>query len=105
MTKFSGLIGFADTSETSPGVWEETVIERSYKGDIIRNNIRWNTVDKVNSDVTLNNSFSIVGDPYMFENIGLIRYIKFRGSKWQVTDIDINQRPRIILSVGGIYNG
>ena len=37
MAKFYGAIGFAETVETDPGIWEEKIVERSYSGDVIRN--------------------------------------------------------------------
>lgn len=103
MAKFSGIIGFAESKETSPGVWEEKIVDRPYKGDILRNYVQWNSGDKVNDDISLNNSFSIVGDAYLFAHLGVIRYVKWMGSCWKVTSIE-PQRPRLILTVGGVYN-
>ena len=37
MAKFHGLIGYAETVETVPGVWKEQITEREYDGDFIRN--------------------------------------------------------------------
>lgn len=103
MTKFSGIIGFAETEETSPGIWEETIVERSYKGEVLRNYVQWNSGNEVNDNLSLNNSFSIVADPYAFAHIGVIRYVKWMGSYWKVTNIEL-QRPRLILTIGGVYN-
>ena len=36
MARWCGLIGFADTNETTPGVHEEQYEERRYFGDLIR---------------------------------------------------------------------
>lgn len=103
MTKFSGIIGFAETEETSPGIWEETIVERLYKGEVLRNYVQWNSGNEVNDNLSLNNSFSIVADPYAFAHIGVIRYVKWMGSCWKVTNIEL-QRPRLILTIGGVYN-
>ena len=35
--KFYGPIGYAETVETKPGVWEEQIAERMYYGDLTRN--------------------------------------------------------------------
>ena len=35
MAKFYGVIGYAETLETSPGVWTEQITERNYYGDLI----------------------------------------------------------------------
>ena len=37
MAKFHGAIGFAETVETDPGIWEEKIVEHSYSGDVVRN--------------------------------------------------------------------
>ena len=37
MAKFFGNIGYAKTIETEPGVWEETIIEKPYYGDLVKN--------------------------------------------------------------------
>lgn len=36
MAKFYGVIGYAVTEETKPGVWTEKIIERMYYGDLTR---------------------------------------------------------------------
>mgnify|MGYP001450408843 FL=1 len=40
MAKFYGVIGYAETTETAPGVWAEVITERNYSGDVIRNTRR-----------------------------------------------------------------
>lgn len=103
MAKFSGIVGFDMSKETSPGVWTEEIVERSYKGDVIKNFIRWENGQQLNDNLNLNNSISIVADAFAFEHIGVIRYVKWMGSVWKVTGIDV-QRPRLVLTIGGVYN-
>lgn len=103
MAKWYGDVGFAQTVETSPDVWEETIVSKKYSGDLVRNNRRLQSADKVNDDITLSNEISIVADPYARQNFHSIRYVSFLGSKWKVTSVDV-QFPRLILSVGGLYN-
>lgn len=100
MAKFYGNIGFLDTIETDPGVWEETYTVKPYYGDLVRNTSRWQTSDKVNDNVTINNSISIVADPYASENFQKMRYVEFLGAKWKIESAEV-QYPRIILSIGG----
>lgn len=104
MAKFCGIIGFAVSKETSPGVWIPTVETRRYYGDLIRNYRRLQSADKVNDDVNINNQVSIVADPYAYENFHAMRYIEFMGTNWKITDVEV-QYPRLILSLGGVYNG
>ena len=103
MPKWYGNIGYGVTEETSPGVWTEEIVERQYYGDIIRNLRRLETSDQVNDNVSVSNEISIVSDPYAFENFHSIRWVEFMGSKWKVTNIEV-QYPRLLLSLGGVYN-
>lgn len=104
MAKFYGVIGFAELQETVPGVWEEKITERHYVGDIIRNTRRLQSGDHLNDDVNISNEISIIADPYACQSIYAMRYVTFMGAKWKVSNVDV-QYPRLILTLGGIYNG
>ncbi len=104
MTKFFGVVGYGDTIETSPGVWEVDIEERKYYGDVISNSRRWEKSEYQNDNLNINNSVSILADPYAFEHAYAIRYVEMMGAKWKVTNIEF-KRPRLILTLGGIYNG
>ena len=104
MAKWFGKIGYAETMETAPGVWEEQITVREYYGDLTRNTRRLQTVDKVNDDININNELSIVSDPYAIEHFYSMRYAEFMGAKWKITNVEV-QHPRLILSLGGVYNG
>ena len=104
MSKFSGSVGYVSTVETKPGVWDDSVIERHYTGDLIRNTNRVQTTDKVNDDITISNEISIVADPYANQNFQSMRYVIFKGAKWKITSVEVSF-PRLILTIGGVYNG
>ena len=103
MPKFYGAVGYAKTVETSPGVSVEQITERNYYGDVIRNTRRLQGADKVNDDINISNEISIVADPYANDHFYAIRYVVFQGAKWKVSNVDV-QYPRLILSLGGLYN-
>ena len=104
MSKWFGIVGYGITVETKPGVWTEETVERDYYGDLIRNSRRLqSSSEKVNDDLTISNQLSIVSDPYAYENFHSMRYVKFMGAKWKVTDVEV-QYPRLILTLGGVYN-
>ena len=103
MAKWFGVIGYAETNKTNPGVWEEKITEREYFGDVIRNTRRLQTSDKVNDDVNIANEISIVADPYAYENFHSMRYVSFMGSKWKISNIQVDY-PRLTLTIGGLYN-
>lgn len=103
MAKFYGKVGYLSTEETSPDVYSAVFTERLYKGDVLRNQKRYQASEGLNDDVIVNNSISIVADSYAYENAFAIKYVQWMGVLWKVTSIEI-QRPRIILSLGGKYN-
>lgn len=104
MAKFYGEIGYVLSVETAPGVWEDDITERSYFGDILRNTRRLQEGEYLNDDLTVGNSISVVADAYANEHFFAIRYIKWAGTRWTVSDVDV-QSPRLTLRLGGVYNG
>ena len=102
--KWFGVIGYAETVETNPGVWEEKITERQYFGDVTRNTRRLQTTDQVNDNVDISNEISVVSDPYALQNFHAIRYAEWMGTKWKITNVDV-QYPRLNLSLGGVWNG
>ena len=104
MSKFYGAIGFAETVETDPGVWEEKIVEHLYSGDLIRNTRRLqSSSNTVNDNIEVSNEISIVADPYAEQNFYAIRYAVFMGVKWKINNVEVNY-PRLILTMGGLYN-
>jgi len=104
MAKFHGVIGYVESVETAPGVFSEIVVERNCSGDILRNNRRWENTGRVNDNLVIDNRFSIIADEFSISNIQRMRYLKIYESSWKIISFEI-QRPRIILIVGGVYNG
>lgn len=105
MARFYGEVGFVDSVETSPGVYEEQVVkQQGYYGDVIRNTRRWENTEGVNNSININNSISIVADDYAELHAYEIRYVEWKGARWNVTNVEF-QRPRLILTIGGVYNG
>ena len=104
VSKWYGKIGFATTVEAQPGVWVEDITERPYYGDILRNTRRLQSSSSVNDNVTINNEFSIVADPFANQNFYAMRYIEFMGTRWKINSVEVKY-PRLILSIGGVYNG
>jgi len=103
VSKFYGKIGYSITTETEPGIWEETVNERTYSGDVTKLTSRYQTSNQVNDNITINNIVSIVADPYASANFQHIKYVELWGTKWKVNSAEI-EYPRIILTLGGMYN-
>lgn len=104
MAKFHGIIGYATTSETAPGVWTNGITEKTYSGDVVKESSRWQTGDGLNDDLNVSNQISIVSDPFANQNFHSIKYVEWMGTKWKVKKVDV-RFPRLLLTIGGVYNG
>ncbi len=104
MSKFYGPIGYITQEEISPGIWDDVVVERSYRGDILQNIRKWEANEHKNDDLVITNRISIIADPFAYDNFSTIRYVSWMGVRWKVNSIEI-QRPRLILTLGEVYNG
>lgn len=104
MTKCAGKIGYALAVEKQPGVWTEDIVEKKYYGEIVKDNRRLTDQGEVNSSININNNISVVANDFVLYNMAFMRYITFMNSKWKINSVDIKP-PRIIISLGGLYNG
>lgn len=103
MAKFSGMIGYEQTVEKSPGVWVENIVEKPYYGDFTRVTRKLQGNDTVNSNINVANEISIVADPFAMENFFSMRYVTFMGAKWKINSVEV-QHPRLILGIGDLYH-
>lgn len=104
MAKWFGKVGYVEHVETKPGIWKEQITERSYSGDLIRNVRKFQNTSSVNGEVDIANDISIVADPYAIQHFHNMRYAEFMGGKYIVSNVEV-QYPRLILTLGGRYNG
>lgn len=107
MGKFFGIVGFVQGQKdpNRPGITVDVPTEIEYGGEVIRHIRRWQPAsDSVVDDISIDDQISILADPYAFENFSHIRYVERFGTLWKVTSAE-PQYPRIILSLGGVYNG
>lgn len=89
--------------ETAPGVYTEETIPRIYSGDLIRNTRTLQSSGNLNENINISNQISVLGDPFAYENFPRLRYAEFMGAKWKIESVDV-QYPRLILTIGGVYN-
>jgi hypothetical protein len=104
MAKFYGAVGYGVSTETAPGVHEDSIVEYKYYGDVVKNNRKLTEGKNLNSDISVGNSISIVADAYAETHFFAIRYVEWAGARWIVTDVEV-QPPRLLLRLGGVYNG
>jgi hypothetical protein len=104
MARFYGKVGYGLDVNKGNGVYETEITERVYSGDVVRDFRRQQQGEKVNNDLTTSTSISIVSDSYANEHFFAIRYVEWAGTLWEVTGVD-QENPRLILQMGGRYNG
>ena len=102
--KYCGMLGFAETKETAPSVWEEVITEKKYFGDIKRVIKRYQSGENLNDNISYSNSIEIVADPFFRDNLQNLRYVTWLNSKWRISNIQVNY-PRFVIEIGGVYNG
>lgn len=104
-SKFYDAIGYAESQETTPGVWKDVITEHMHYGDVLRNSRTLKEGDKVNNDISVGSRISVVMDAYAnMEHYFAMRYIKWLGNYWTISKVDV-EAPRLVLWLGGEYNG
>ena len=103
MARYHGYVGYAIDVEAYPGVWEEQISEHEYYGDVLKSRVNMQQGSVINAKITISDSISIVADPFAYEHVYAMRYVTYLGKKWSIVNVSI-ERPRLILTLGGIYN-
>lgn len=104
MAKFHGVVGYAQNVQTTRGVWKDVITEKTYFGDVKRNSRQLREGEHLNNDLSVNNSIEIVADAYANNHFFAIRFVEWAGALWTVEDVTV-QSPRLLLRLGGVYNG
>ena len=106
MARFHGEIGFGEMQDIGMGINQDNIVRaKQYKGDVLKAlRHTQNGNDQLNDDITMTNRISIVADQYANNNFLSIRYVVYMGVKWKVTSVE-SLPPRLIVTLGGVYNG
>ena len=104
MAKFYGKIGYVHPHELAPGVFDDTPVEYPYFGDVRSNTRYMEDGEQINGDITVNNMISIVADAFAYDHFFAMKYVWWMGARWEIRKVEV-QRPRLILTLGGVYNG
>jgi hypothetical protein len=102
--RFFDKVGYGIPTDLGDGVWSDSIVERSYYGTVRDVTHSIEPSDKVNDDVRLQNDISILADAFAYENFSFIKYVSWAGSLWTVNSVKV-ERPRLLLSLGGPWNG
>lgn len=106
MAKYSGMLGYVmPAKEDPPGIWKPSaVVEKLGRGDLIGQMINNEDVGGLSDGININNKLSIIMDPFVNKNLESLKYVILYGTRWEIKSMTIN-RPRVILTLGGVYNG
>jgi len=107
MTKFAGMVGFASgqtEDEGRPGIVEVTYVDHPMRGDLLRASKTEQEGNEKLDTLVLSNRISVMGDKYSYSNFMSIAYVIWMGQKWKVASVEV-QKPRLILTLGGVWNG
>lgn len=102
--KFYGPVGFVEVIEKRPGVKTMVPVEYSYAGDVLKRSLRFQAGESVNDSIVPSQQISILADPYARSHAGSMKYVKWMGTAWKISEISV-EYPRLILTLGGAYNG
>lgn len=105
MAKFYGVVGFGYEVEQSPGVFDLEIVERPYFGEVERDSLSRVAGQTVLGESKTGNSFRIVADAYATTNFFDMKYVKWNGRYWAVTQVELQDRPRLLIRIGGVWNG
>ena len=106
--KFYGVVGYCESVEGTgdhEGIFEDTVTERNYYGDVVQDSKRWDSRDSSALDsLNASASINVLADAYMIEHLAYMKYVCWMGTRWKIISFKPG-RPRIMLNLGGVYNG
>jgi hypothetical protein len=102
--RVSGVIGYGEQTKIRPGVWEDVIVEKKFRGDVLRPSSGPDEGGKVNDDLKVGLSISVVAGAYHAQHVHELRYISWQGQLWKVANVDV-AHPRLIMRLGGLYNG
>jgi hypothetical protein len=107
--KFYGRIGINKSTprEDNPYIYKHDITEVEVYGDILKYSNRFeNNGGSVIDKVVLSNTFSIIADPKLTEQMSNFVYLDWNGQKWEITQCNVSGiPPRIEMHVGGAWNG
>jgi len=104
MTRYRGVVGTKlPPEEVSPGVWESKIVETDVVGDIYLKPSRWSGTELSQTKITANHILSIFGCDNLDDYADVV-YVVWQNRKWTVTKIEYI-RPRVKLTLGGLYDG
>jgi len=103
--RVSGVIGYGIQTKIRPGVVDDVITEKQFRGNVVRPpGSGPEDSGKVNDDLKVNVTISVVAGAYHAQHVHQMRYISWKGQLWKISNVDV-EHPRLIIRLGGLYNG
>lgn len=103
--RYYGKVGYETSVDIGDSVYEPRIVEKTYYGDVIRNNTRRDSSDRINDEIAISNRVSIAADPFALSNFQTIKYVEWLGQRWNVKSVEVQLPSRLIFELGGAYTG
>lgn len=104
MTKFRGNIGLnRGPVESDPGIFSQVIEDVEVTGELLNLGLHWQGV-AVQDSLSAKHILSIITPEDESVEFNEVVYVEWHGRKWNVVNIEY-KRPRINLTLGGLYNG
>lgn len=105
MTRYRGLIGINKgvIQTDSPGIVRPDIQEVEVSGDMYTTRVSWQ-YGGARERISLQNVLSIITPETSDVDFNEVVYVEWQNRKWSVTAIQY-KRPRVELTMGGLYNG
>ena len=101
--RYRDRLGFATEVERAPGVWMPNIEERTFSGEVVKYSSHFQEQqNSTNPTPQLRNQISVVGTPFLFDNLPRLRYAWFLGYRWKITSTELVEN-RLILDLGDLY--
>lgn len=105
MSRVRVLVGIKTQAvNTSPGIFEDIIVESKVSGDMEYKPIRWSVDELAQDSARLNHTFSFISRGSVSVDFSSAVYVVWQGKKWTVSSISYPS-PRIKFTLGGLYNG
>ena len=105
MARFRGPIGIQGAAiEVAPGIYDSPIEELIVSGVIYNKPVNITNSTVTQGGITANHRISIVANQALVDTFHAAVYVVWRGEKWVISKVEFN-RPRVIFTLGGIYNG
>lgn len=97
-------IGFGQSEEVRPGIWEDVILERDYLAEVLQRTETFDVSGSVIPGYRTTTSVSVLSDGPLKVNYTDLRYVVFGGVRWTISSAVV-QPPRLNLFIGEVYNG